>query len=164
MKVEEALTGFYGQYQTTLDDKGRFALPAKLRHVTGPDGAPILDGTIILNRGLEGCLSIYPENEWSAIQNRLSSLDFTNQDFRYFSRRFYSGVSPVTPDKNGRVLVPQHLIAEADLKKELLILGVNRWIEVWNPDRYNYYVQQYRGTYEEVAGRLFTGKHDEPAE
>ncbi|MCB2229729.1 division/cell wall cluster transcriptional repressor MraZ [bacterium] len=158
------MAGFFGQYQTTMDDKGRFALPAKLRHVIGHDGNLLLEGNIILNRGLEGCLAVYAEDEWNSVQERLATLDFTNQDYRYFSRRFYSGVSQVTPDKNGRVLVPQHLIAEADLKKELLILGVNRWIEVWNPDRYNYYLQQYRGTYEEVAGRLFSGKHDQSGE
>jgi MraZ protein len=159
--MENSLSGLYGTYQTTMDDKGRFALPAKLRHVKGPDGKPLLGGEIILNVGLEGCLAIYPEAEWQAIQNRLGTLDFTNEDYRYFSRRFYSGVSSVTPDKNGRILVPSHIVEAADLKKELLILGLNRWVEIWNPDRYKYYLSQYRGTYEEVAGRLFRGKHDE---
>jgi MraZ protein len=163
-KVEKIVTGFYGQYQTTLDEKGRFPLPAKLRNLTGDDGKPLLGDTIILNRGLEGCLSIYPESEWTSIQNRLTTFDFTNQDYRYFSRRFYSGVCLVSPDKSGRVLVPSNLIAEADLKKELVILGLHRWIEVWNPDRYAYYLQQYRGTYEEVAGRLFTAKHEQSGE
>ncbi|MEE8577930.1 MAG: division/cell wall cluster transcriptional repressor MraZ [candidate division Zixibacteria bacterium] len=153
------MSGLYGQFQTTLDEKGRFALPAKLRHVPGPGKSPLLQGNIVLNKGLEGCLTIYPESEWAAIQERLGSLDFTNEDFRYFSRRFYSGVSACAPDKSGRILVPSNLIAEADLGRELLVLGLNRWVEVWNPERYKYYLQQYRGTYEDVAGRLFTGKN-----
>jgi MraZ protein len=155
--VEVSLTGFYGQYQTTLDDKGRFALPAKLRAVVGGSDKPLLDGDLILTKGLEGCLSLYPMAEWDAIQQRLSSLNFTQRDYRFFSRRFYSAASVVAPDKNGRILVPSNLIAEAGLKKELLVIGVNRNIEIWNPDRYAYYLDQFAGSYEEVAERLFTG-------
>lgn len=140
-------------------------MPAKLRHVVDQNGSPLLEGTVILNRGLEGCLTIYPEAEWANIQNRLATLDFTNEDFRYFGRRFYSGVATVSPDKNGRILVPQNLITHAGLQKELLVIGLNRWVEVWDPQRFQYYLQQYKGgTYEQAAGRLFTGKHDEPSE
>lgn len=156
--------GFYGQYQTTLDDKGRFALPAKLRSVTDSSQKPLLEGELILTKGLEGCLALYPEAEWAEIQKRLSSLNFTKKDFRFFSRRFYSAATIVSPDKNGRILIPAHLITEASLKKELLVLGVNRSIEIWNPDRYGYYQEQYPGSYEEVAERLFMtgdGQDDE---
>jgi len=151
------LTGFCGQFQTTLDDKGRFALPVKLRSVKGPEQEPLLEGSIVLTKGLEGCLSLYPESEWAEIQNRLASLSFTQKDYRYFSRRFYSAASVVTPDKNGRILIPSHLIAEAGLKKDLLVIGVNRWVEIWNPERYQYYLEQYTRSYEEVAERLFSG-------
>jgi MraZ protein len=151
------LTGFYGQYQTTLDDKGRFALPAKLRSVRGLSDEPLLDSNIILTKGMDGCLSLYPEPEWAEIQNRLASLSFTQSDFRSFSRRFYSSATLVSPDKNGRILVPSHLISEAGLKKELLVVGVNRWVEIWNPEHYQYYLKQSAGSYEEVAERLFMG-------
>lgn len=155
------MTGFYGQYQTTLDDKGRFALPAKLRSVRGLSDEMLLDGDIILTKGLDGCLCLYPESEWAEIQNRLATLSFTQKDFRFFSRRFYSAATVVTPDKNGRILVPAHLIAEAGLKKDLLVAGVNQLVEVWNPERYQYYLQQYTGSYEEVAERLFMGDGNE---
>jgi MraZ protein len=151
------LTGFYGLYQTTLDDKGRFALPVKLRAVKGLDQEPLLDGDIILTKGLEGCLSLYPESEWAEIQNRLASLSFTQKDYRFFSRRFYSAASTVVPDKNGRILIPSHLVQEAGLKKDLLVIGVNRSVEIWNPERYQYYLAQYTRSYEEVAERLFSG-------
>ena len=151
------MTGFYGQYQTTLDDKGRFAVPAKFRQVVGPDKKPLLDGNVILTKGLEGCLSLYPEAEWEQIQARLSGLSFTQRDYRYFSRRFYSSAAAVALDRSGRILVPGHLAAEAGLKKDLLVIGVNRWIEVWNPERFEYYLNQYSGSFEEVAERLFSG-------
>ena len=161
MKMEESgendVSGFYGQFQTTMDDKGRFALPAKLRGVTDTDGKPYLEGDLILTKGLEGCLTLYPGSEWQDIQKRLSSLSFTQKDYRFFSRRFYSSAAAVSPDRSGRILVPSHLIEEAGLKKELLVIGVNNWIEIWNPERFEYYLQQYSGSYEEVAERLFTG-------
>jgi len=160
-EVEESLTGFYGQYQTTLDGKGRFALPAKLRSVRGASKKPLLEGDLILTKGLEGCLSLYPAVEWEAIQARLSSLNFTKKDFRFFSRRFYSAAAVVTPDRTGRILVPAHLIGEAGLKKELAVIGVNRWIEIWNPEHYRYYLDQFAGSYEEVAERMFSGDGSE---
>ena len=75
------MSGFYGQYQTTMDDKGRFALPAKLRSVLAGDDKPLLEGNLIITKGLEGCLSLYPQGEWTEIQNRLSSLNFTKRDY-----------------------------------------------------------------------------------
>jgi MraZ protein len=156
-KVVGIVIGFYGQFETTLDDKGRLALPAKLRGVRGDNGSVLLDGEIYLTKGLEGCLSLYPEGEWEEIQKRFASLNFTQRDFRFFSRRFYSSATPIAPDKAGRILIPTHLLSEAGLKKDLLIIGVNRWVEIWNPERFRYYLEQFAGSYEDVAERLFTG-------
>lgn len=156
-KVEEKLGSLLGQYQSTMDAKGRFPLPAKLRAVIGPDKKPLLDGDLIITKGLEGCLTLYPQKEWAQIQERLSSLNFTKRDFRFFGRRFYSSAQAVSPDKNGRILIPSHLVKEGKLKKDLLIIGVNEWVEIWDPDRYQYYLEQYTGSYEEVAERLFMG-------
>lgn len=139
-----------------MDDKGRFALPAKLRGVkSGSSKKAALDGNLIITKGLEGCLSLYAEAEWDSVQSRLDSLNFTRRDFRFFSRRFYSSAGTVTPDRSGRILIPSHLIKEASLGKELLVIGVNRWIEIWNEERYQYYLEQFSGSYEEVAERLF---------
>lgn len=156
------MNGFYGLYYTTMDDKGRFALPAKLRSVIGRGDKPALEGNLILTKGLEGCLTLYPEAEWAEIQNRLSSLNFTKRDFRFFSRRFYSSACIVSPDRNGRIMIPSHLIDEAALKKELLVIGVNRWVEIWNSERYRYYLDQFSQSYEEVAERLFSGDDKQP--
>ena len=143
-----------------MDDKGRLALPAKLRAVTNSAKKSLLSGNLILTKGLEGCLSLYPEAEWEAVQDRLSTLNFTQKDFRYFSRRFYSAACVVTPDKTGRILIPSHLITEAGLTRDLLVTGVNRSVEIWKPERFGYYLEQFSGSYEEVSERLFTG-HDQ---
>lgn len=161
-KMEINQAGFYGQYRTTMDSQGRFALPAKLRAVKGSDDSPLLAEELILAKGLEGCLSLYPQLEWHDVQKRLSGLPFTQKDFRFFSRRLYSSAATFTPDRNGRIVIPAHLIEEADLKKDLLVIGVNRWIEIWNPDRYKYYLEQFSGSYEEAAERLFSGNEPKP--
>ncbi|MCK4574226.1 MAG: division/cell wall cluster transcriptional repressor MraZ [candidate division Zixibacteria bacterium] len=154
--------GFYGLYHTTMDDKGRFALPAKLRNVVGKDKKPLLEADLVLTKGLEGCLTLYPPEEWADIQDRLSSLTFTRKDFRFFGRRFYSSAGLVSPDRNGRILIPSHLVKEAALTKDLMVIGVNRWIEIWNPERYQYYLEQFSGSYEDVAERLFAGDERQP--
>ncbi len=151
------MRGFLGQYQTTMDNKGRFALPSKLRSVVGADKKSLLEGDLVITKGLEGCLSLYPNVEWEQIKSRLSSLNFTKKDSRLFSRRFYASAGVVNPDKNGRIVIPSHLITEGKLQKDLLVIGVNNWIEIWDPIRYQYYLEQYAGSYEEVAERLFTG-------
>jgi MraZ protein len=151
------VTGFFGQYTTTMDDKGRCILPAKLRAAVDDAGKPLLAGNIFLTKGLEGCLAVYPESEWDAIQKRLSALEFTDKSFRSFSRRFYSFAAPVTADKNGRILIPAHLVKESHLDKELAVIGVNRWIEIWSPQLLKYYMEEFAGSYEEVAAKLFTG-------
>ena len=151
------MSGFLGQFQTSIDDKGRIALPSKLRQIANGSGKLLLEGDLVLTKGLEGCLSLYPQGKWEDIQSRLSTLNFTKKDFRFFGRRFYASAAIVTPDKAGRILLPQHLIAEASLKKELMIIGVFDYLELWNPDRYQYYLEQYSASYEEVAERLFSG-------
>ncbi|MGH8015853.1 MAG: division/cell wall cluster transcriptional repressor MraZ [Candidatus Zixiibacteriota bacterium] len=160
--MENNQTGFYGQFRTTMDNQGRLSLPAKLRSVRGEGDSPILSQELILAKGLEGCLSLYSPAEWESVQARLSSLHFTKKDFRFFTRRLYSSAASVTPDKNGRIQIPSHLMEEAGLKKELMVIGVNRWIEIWNPERYEYYLEQYSGSYEEVAERLFSGDENKP--
>jgi MraZ protein len=150
---ERLLVGFYGQYTVLMDKKGRIALPAKLR----PDGRDSHNPneTFMLTKGLDGCLTLYPEKQWEQIQQRLDTLDFTRKDFRYFGRLLYSVAMPVTLDRQGRMLIPDHLQKEAGLSREILVMGANRWIELWNPERYRSYLSDYGQSYEEVAEKLF---------
>ena len=157
------MSGFLGQYQTTMDNKGRFALPAKLRSVVDKNKICLLEGELTITKGLEGCLSLYTKAEWESIQSQFSSLSFTKKDSRLFLRRFYSSAGTVIPDKNGRILIPSHLVTEAKLQKDLLVIGVNSSIEIWDPVWYQSYLDQYSGSYEEVSERLSSsdGNQDE---
>jgi MraZ protein len=150
--------GFYGQYTVLMDDKGRIALPSKLRPAptaqADPAGVDTADG-FMLTKGLDGCLTLYPQKQWEIIQKRLDTLDFTRRDFRYFGRRLYSVAIPINLDRQGRMLIPTHLQKEAGLSREILIIGANRWVELWDPGRYQEYLDGYGQSYEEVAEKLF---------
>ena len=146
------MKGFFGQYNVNLDPKGRIALPARIRPRT-ESGASV---ELALTKGLDGCLAIYTDEEWTSFQNRLDELSFTNRDLRSFSRHFYSLACIVEPDRQGRFLIPANLLEEAGLKKEVLIIGANRWIEIWNPESYRKYMSQLEVSYEDVAERLLS--------
>ena len=147
------MEGFYGQYTIVMDEKGRIALPAKLR-VTFRSEKKTWD-SFMLTKGLDGCLALYPSKQWELILSRLNTLDFTRKDFRYFSRRLYSAAVPITLDRQGRMLIPPKLQEEAGLEREILVIGANNWIELWNPEHYGKYLSQYGQSYEEVAEKLF---------
>ncbi|HDL03084.1 MAG: division/cell wall cluster transcriptional repressor MraZ [Candidatus Zixiibacteriota bacterium] len=146
------MEGFYGQFTVLMDAKGRISLPSKLRP---SDKKSRQDHEFILTKGLDGCLALYPGSEWQQIQQRLGALNFTQKDFRYFSRLLHSVAVNINLDRQGRLLIPSHLQHDAGLTKEVLVIGVYRWIEFWNPDAYRQYLSQYGQSYEEVAEKLF---------
>jgi MraZ protein len=147
------VTGFYGNYLVKMDDKGRLALPAKLRPAN-PVGDE-LPASYILTMGLDRCLTLYPADEWRLVQQKLDTLEFTQANFRNFSRQLYSAAVMVRPDKQGRLIIPNHLISYAELKSEVLVLGSNRWVEFWDPGKYKRYLSGFGQSYEEVAESLF---------
>lgn len=146
------MIGFYGQFKVNLDPKGRLALPAKIRP-REQDGS---SSKLVLTKGLDGCLALYTEKEWSSFQERLNELSFTTRDFRFVSRMIYSAASVVEPDRQGRFLIPGHLLEDAGLKSDALVLGAYRWIEIWNPERFDKHVDKHGATLEDVADRLFS--------
>ena len=150
------MDGFYGQFNVNIDPGGRLALPAKVR----PRGESGIE-EMVLTKGLDGCLALYTASEWRAFQSQLDTLSFTQKDFRFLTRFMYSMISPVELDRQGRFLIPSTLLREAELKREALVLGAYRWIEIWNPENYSHFMKQFGGTYEEVAERLFRNGHNE---
>ncbi len=151
------MNGFYGQYTVLMDDKGRIALPSKMRpsSKTGKKDKDSEKEQFMLTKGLDGCLALYPQKQWESIQAQLDTLSFTQKDLRYFNRRLNSVAVPLTLDRQGRMHIPQHLQKEAGLEREVLVIGANRWIELWNPGTYEGYLDHYGQSYEEVAEKLF---------
>jgi len=115
---------FIGEYQYSLDLKRRLAIPVKLRD--------IFKGRAVITKGLDGCLFIYPVEVWDEIAKKLGSLPLGEKKTRQFVRLFLAGASETDVDKQGRILIPRYLSKFANLKKEIVIVGLYDRLEVWN--------------------------------
>ena len=120
---------FLGEFSHTIDDKGRLTLPAKFR-------ADFASG-IVVTRGIDRCLFAFPQAAWQVLAQKVSSLPLAESQAREFRRLLFSGASDDTPDKQGRVLIPQYLREYANLNGEVIIAGLDTHVEIWNPDAWN---------------------------
>ncbi len=137
---------FTGEYQHTLDGKGRVIIPSRLR-----DG---LGDSFVVTRGLDQCLFVYPNSEWVRLEQKLKQLPFTKSDSRAFTRMFFSGEMEVETDKQGRVLIPQNLREYARIDKDVMIIGVSNRVEIWNEAAWKDYFSEANENYEELAEKL----------
>lgn len=122
---------FIGEYYHALDNKNRIIIPSKFRDELGEN--------FILTKGLDGCLYAYTLESWKIFQDKLSKLPLTSKDARSFARFFFSGANEVDIDKQGRTLIPQSLIEYAQIKKDIVSVGISNRIEIWSKDRWDEY-------------------------
>ena len=120
---------FMGEYNHTIDAKRQLSIPSRFRELLGEE--------FVLTRGLDGCLSIYPMDEWVAFEEKLRALPLTNKDARTFSRFFVAGATTCQLDKQGRILVPQTLRQFAGLDKDVVLTGNLNRIEVWSKEKWS---------------------------
>lgn len=118
-----------GEYQHTMDAKGRLMIPARLRQSLGD--------RFILTKGLDGCLFVYDEPAWAALEDKISALPMSKS--RNLQRFFFSAAADVEPDGQGRVLIPANLRAYAGLSKDVTIIGVSGRAEIWDSARWTAY-------------------------
>lgn len=119
---------FMGEYNHTIDTKGRLIVPSKFREALGD--------TFVVTKGLDGCLFVYDNQEWNAFEEKLKSLPITNKEARQFARFFLAGAAEVEVDKQGRILVPNILREFAQINKEVVLIGVASRIEIWSKERF----------------------------
>lgn len=136
-----------GEYHHNIDEKGRIIIPSKIREELGEN--------IIVTRGLEDCLFIYSEQEWSLIVSKLKTLPFTKKDARSFTRMFLSGATVTEFDKQGRIKISSPLIDYASLEKECVIIGVNDRLEVWSKEKWDKFVLDSKEDLSDLADHLF---------
>lgn len=121
---------FMGEYNHTLDVKGRLIIPSKFRDTLGE--------SFIVARGMDGCLFVYSNDAWNDIHMKIKELpSLTNKESRHFSRFLLAGASEVDVDKQGRILVPQNLREFAGLDKDVVLVGVGDRIEIWNKEKWD---------------------------
>lgn len=115
---------FMGEYNHTVDTKGRLIIPSKFRENLGDE--------FVVTKGLDGCLFVYDNAEWTAFEEKLKLLPLTNKDARQFVRFFLAGAGCVEVDKQGRILIPSNLREFAGLEKDVVLVGVGSRIEIWS--------------------------------
>ena len=120
-----------GEFEHSLDAKGRLIMPAKLREAIGDK--------FVVTKGLDGCLFAFSIEEWSNFEEQLKSLPLSNRNSREFTRFFLSGATECEIDKQGRFLIPTNLRETASLQKEVVIIGVGTRIEIWDKEKWNSY-------------------------
>jgi len=134
---------FLGEYQHSLDSKGRITVPSRFREQLGDK--------FVATKGLDNCLFLYPMEEWKTIEEKLKSLPFTRADVRSFARFFFSGASEMEIDRQGRTLMPVNLREYASIDKDLIIIGVGSRIEIWSAANWGKYTLEAESSYEEIA-------------
>ena len=120
-----------GEYEHSLDAKGRLIMPAKLRQDIGEK--------FVITKGLDGCLFVFSQNEWSNFESKLKELPLTNKNARDFVRFFLSGATECEIDKQGRFLLVNTLREYAEITKEVIIIGVGTRLEIWNKEKWKKY-------------------------
>ena len=135
-----------GEHEHTLDDKNRLTLPAKLRLELGEQ--------VVVTRGLDGCLYVYSQAEWATLAKRVGTLDPFSREARTMQRWFFASGSDAELDKQGRIVIPAGLLANAGIGREVTVAGVYDHLEIWDRAAWRQQQQTVEGSAEDVAERL----------
>lgn len=141
---------FYGEYSHSIDRKGRIILPVKFRETAKTHFIE----KFFVTRGLDTCLFMFAEEEWRTQENKFKAVPFTKQQARTFNRLYFSGAVEITFDGQGRILLPLYLKEYAQIKRDVVIVGVSNRIEIWAKDKWLEFYGNSRQSFEEIAERL----------
>ena len=135
-----------GEYEHSIDTKGRLIMPAKLKEDIGEK--------FIITKWLDGCLFVYSQKEWQVCEEKLRTFPLTNKDARALMRFFLAGATECEIDKQGRFLIASNLREFAGLEKEVVIIGVLNKIEIWSKDKWLKYSEEENMEADEIAEKM----------
>jgi MraZ protein len=145
-----SVNDFSGEFRFSLDTKKRINIPSGIRKMLSPES----DGALVFTRGFEGCVYVFPNDEWKRLTKKLNTLDSFNVRVRDFIRLFVGPAYKTIMDNQGRVLLPDTILQMAKIEREILLLGsLNKW-ELWNPNIYQEYMQQNNPSIEALAQEI----------
>lgn len=148
------MIGFIGEYEATLDAKGRFLLPAGFRKQLPESGAD----SFVLNRGFEKCLSLYTSESWKPVFSDLSNLNDFDPKVRLFKRYYLNGATGVDLDSAGRLLLPKNLMEYAGLEKDIVLVSAIDKIEIWDKSKYKEFFETFSPeAFSDLAKEVMTG-------
>ncbi|MBQ0042766.1 MAG: division/cell wall cluster transcriptional repressor MraZ [Lachnospiraceae bacterium] len=119
---------YTGEYNHTIDAKGRMTFPAKIRESLGEG--------FVITKGLDGCLFVFDKEGWKELTEKLAALPLTDKGARQFTRFFLAGAADAEVDKQGRILLPMNLRSFAGIEKDVVLIGVGNRAEIWSKERY----------------------------
>lgn len=137
---------FMGEYRHNTDSKGRIIMPARFRDALG--------SSMILTKGLDGCIYVYTNDRWEAILAELQKLPTTKRESRMYIHMVTAKAAEVEVDNTGRILIPQPLMEDAAIQKEVVIVGVASHVEIWAKARWEAYAAEAGASFEAVAETL----------
>lgn len=137
---------FLGRYSHNLDSKGRIAIPARFREALG--------GDVVITRGIDRCLSLYPLAAWQPLAEKVSALPLSDPDARTFRRMVFAEAANAEFDKQGRILLPPDLRRYAGLEREAVVVGMHTYIEIWSPEQWEAQAQLMDEEGSDIAQRL----------
>ena len=141
------MTFFTSEYESKLDAKGRLVLPARIKSQL-PEGE---SQELVIRRGFEPCLIVYPMVEFKKVFSKISGLNEFNEEYRKLQRNFLSGVVTVELDGNGRFLIPKNMLTYAQVDKHAMLVGTGNKVEIWNPSIYEKHLIQDPGELSKLA-------------
>lgn len=135
-----------GEYNHSIDSKGRLIIPAKFREILGD--------SFVITKGLDNCLFVYPDNEWKLFEEKLRTLPLTNKNARTFTRFFLGSAVEGVLDKQGRVLISSALRDFAGLEKEVVLVGVLDRVEIWDKAKWDESNAEVEANMDDIAGHM----------
>ncbi|HVD97346.1 MAG TPA: division/cell wall cluster transcriptional repressor MraZ [Cytophagaceae bacterium] len=145
---------FSSEYECKLDAKGRLILPARMKA-----NLPAASGNnIIITRGFETCLVVYPEVEWRKVFSKVSGLNEFNEEYRNFQRNFFRGNTEAELDSNGRFVLPKTMTKYAQIETEVIVVGMGNRIEIWNPELYDQFLIKDQKEFSKLAEKFLGDK------
>src|SRR5882757_2773919 len=151
------MIGFLGEYEATLDSKGRFLLPVGFKKQLPEDG----NTQFVVNRGFEKCLGLYPMKSWEPIFEEISKLNDFDPKVRSFRRYFLNGATMMELDSAGRLLIPQNLKEYAGLEKDIVLVTAVNKIEIWDKIKYQQFFETFSpDDFSGLANEVMNGKPD----
>lgn len=137
---------FMGEYRHSLDSKGRIIIPSKFREELKED--------FVVTRGLDGCLTIYTQEQWLQVFEQLKKLPNTKRETRLYIHMLTAKATVCNPDNQGRILIPAPLLEEASIEKECVVVGVADHVEIWAKDKWESYYKEAEASFEDIAEAL----------
>jgi len=148
------MIGFLGEYEATLDSKGRFLLPVGFKKQLSEESG----SQFVISRGFEKCLTLYPIKNWEPIFSELSKLNDFDPKVREFRRYFLNGATTVELDTASRLLVPPNLKEHASLEKDIVLVAAMNKIEIWDKNKYQQFFESFSPeSFSQLAQQVMTG-------